>query len=308
MFSDLIRTIIGSLSSWYPNKIISFNKDAKLRKEIIKKINKIKLQKKNLKKTHKEFNTELIILLKSNKIKNFLRENFIQKMFFVQNRFFVFQELINIKKSKKWDFYKSLLIEDHIGNPIRYFLYFKSSGNRINHIYHLKVLEDELKIDLKRDINVIFEFGAGYGLMARIFSKINKKIKYICFDTNFVNLLQYYYLSHNKLDVGFSNNYKFFLTSKINNFQIKHDLFIANWSFSEVPLNLRKKFINLMKRSKFLFISFQEKFEDIDNLKYFKELETKFSNKYEIKIIKNKFYKGNIFFKQNHYFFIAKKL
>ena len=61
-----------------------------------------------------------------------------------------------------------------------------------------------------------------------------------------------------------------------------------------------------MKRSKFLFISFQEKFEDIDNLKYFKELETKFSNKYEIKIIKNKFYKGNIFFKQNHYFFIAK--
>ena len=56
------------------------------------------------------------------------------------------------------EFYKNLLIEDHIGNPIRYFLYFKSSGNRINHIYHLKVLEDELKIDLKKDIKVIFEF------------------------------------------------------------------------------------------------------------------------------------------------------
>ena len=100
----------------------------------------------------------------------------------------------------------------------------------------------------------------------------------------------------------------FFLTSKINNVQIKYDLFIANWSFSEVPLDLREKFINIINRSKFLFISFQEKFEDIDNLKYFKELETKFTNKYEIKIIKNKFYKGNILFKQNHYFFIAKKL
>ena len=308
MFSDLFRVIMGSLSSWYPNKIISFNKDITLRNEIIKKINKLKLNKKNLKKTHKEFNTKLIILIKNDKIKNFLRENFIQKMFFVQNRFFVLQELFDIRSSEKWNFYKNLLIEDHVGNPIRYFLYFKSSGNRINHIYHLKVLEDELKIDLKKDIKVIFEFGAGYGLMARIFSKINKRIKYICFDTNCVNLLQYYYLSHNKLDVGFTNDYKFFLTSKINSIQNKYDLFIANWSFSEIPLNFRKRFISIINRSKFLFISFQEKFEDIDNLKYFKELELKFSDKYEIKIIKNKFYKGNILFKQNHYFFIAKKL
>ena len=40
--------------------------------------------------------------------------------------------------------------------------------------------------------------------MARIFSKINKKIRFTCFDTIFVNLLQYYYLKHNNLNVGFS--------------------------------------------------------------------------------------------------------
>ena len=40
--------------------------------------------------------------------------------------------------------------------------------------------------------------------MARIFSKINQKIKYICFDTYCVNLIQFYYLKYNNLNVGFS--------------------------------------------------------------------------------------------------------
>ena len=55
-----------------------------------------------------------------------------------------------MKKSKKWRFYENLFKEDNIGNPIRYFLYLKSSGNRINHVYHLSVFENELNIDLKK--------------------------------------------------------------------------------------------------------------------------------------------------------------
>ena len=90
-----------------------------------------------------------------------------------------------------------------MGDPIRYFLYPKSSGNRINHVYHLKILAKELGINLKK-IKKVFEFGSGYGCMARIFSKINKKVSFTCFDTGIVNLLQYYYLKQNKLDVGFS--------------------------------------------------------------------------------------------------------
>ena len=48
------------------------------------------------------------------------------------------------------DFYKKLLIEDEVGNPVRYFLYPSSSGNRINHVYHLSVLIDEFKLDIKK--------------------------------------------------------------------------------------------------------------------------------------------------------------
>ena len=209
IINDLIRTLIGYLSAWYPNKEISLKKDLHIRNEIIRRIKKLKLIKKNLKKTHVEFNHKISLLLKSKDIKNFLRNNFIQKMFFLQNRLFIIKELADIKSSKRWDIYKKLLIEDHIGNPLRYFLYLKSSGNRINHVYHLRVLEEELNINLKKNIRSVFEFGAGYGLMARIFSKINKKIYYTCFDTDYVNLLQFYYLKHNNLDVGFSEKKKF---------------------------------------------------------------------------------------------------
>ena len=115
---------------------------------------------------------------------------------------FIFKELQYLKKNSDWFFFKKLLIENDVGDPIKYFLYPKSSGNRINHVYHLSILKKNTNIKLKK-INNVFEFGAGYGCMANIFSKINKKIYFRLFDTMPVNLIQYYYLKQNKLDVGF---------------------------------------------------------------------------------------------------------
>ena len=135
-------------------------------------------------------------------------------------RIFIYNELKSLKNSPRWSFYKKLLKEDEVGNPVRYFLYPSSSGNRINHVYHLSVLIDEFKLDITK-IKKVFEFGGGYGCMARIFSLINKDIKYFCFDTFYVNLLQFYYLKYNNLDVIFSKKKKFFLNSnskKIGNF------------------------------------------------------------------------------------------
>ncbi len=308
MISNILRKILSYLSAWYPNKKISIEKDLKLRNFIFKKLIKINFDKKNLKKTHIEFNNKIRILLKSKNIKNFLRYNFIQKMFFLHNRFFIYQELKEIKKSKNWKYLKFLIKEDHVGNPIRYFLYLESSGNRINHVYHLHILEKELNICIKKEIESVFEFGGGYGCMARIFSKINKQIKFTCFDTNLVNLLQFYYLKHNNLNVGFSKKNNFFLTSKIKNLANKYDLFLANWSLSETPINYRKKFFIKIKKSKYILISFQEKFENLNNLEYFNNIKKKLSKKFQIKIIKNQFYQGNWFKKQNHYFLIGKKL
>jgi len=310
MVSDFLRKILSFLSFWYPNDLNSIkNKDKNIIRTIQKKLNNIHFNKKNLKNTHNLFNKKIFELLKKGDTTNFLRKNFIQKMFFVHNRLFILKELVELTKDKNWIFYRKLIEEDHVGNPVRYFLYPKSSGNRINHVYHLSILASEFNINLKKITNV-FEFGGGYGCMARIFSKINGKISFTCFDTSFVNLLQYYYLKQNNLNVGFSKKNKFYLisnTKKMNN-SSSNSLFIANWSLSETPINFRKKFFKLIKNSKLILISFQENFENIDNLKYFKNFKKKLEKKFETKIINNKFYKGNFFKKQKHFFFIAKKL
>ena len=310
MLSNFLRKILSLLSFWSLNDLSSIkSRDEKILKIIEKKLNSINFDKKYLKNTHNVFNKKILDLLKKRELTNFLRKNFIQKMFFVHNRLFILKELLELKKDKNWILYKKLIEEDNVGNPVRYFLYPKSSGNRINHIYHLSVLTKEFNINLKK-LNNVFEFGGGYGCMARIFSKINKRTVFTCFDTSIVNLLQYYYLKQNNLDVGFSKKNKFHLISNIKkiNTRYSNSLFIANWSLSETPINFRKKFIKSIKNSKLILISFQENFENIDNLKYFKNLKKNLEKKFEIKIIKNEFYKGNFFKKQKHFFFIAKKL
>ncbi|MDB9735899.1 hypothetical protein OAA93_04770 [Candidatus Pelagibacter ubique] len=316
MIENIIRKLNANLSFWCKkNKKINNNKDLIIRKYIQNNLLTNQIIKKNLKETHNLFNTKLYLLLKKENIKNFLRESFIQKMFFLHNRFFVYSELKALKKDVSWHVYRKLIKEDAIGNPIRYFLYQNSSGNRINHVYHLSVLSKELNINLYK-IKKVFEFGGGYGCMARIFSKLNKQVKYLCFDTHYVNLLQYYYLKHNNLDVGFSKKNKYTLISKIpslrkidNNFQTNSkSLFIANWSLSETPIKFRENFIETIKKNEYILICFQEKFENIDNLKYFNKLKFKLSKSHRIKILKNKFYTGNMINRHNHYFFIGKKL
>ncbi len=312
MINAILRKWATYLSFFFTNKPLNTKKNEIIVKKIYSKIINYRPQRSNLKKTHIKFNLEVMELLKEKKIQNFLREGFIQKMFFVHNRLFIYDELKILKKSKKWKFYKKLLNEDNVGNPVRYFLYPNSSGNRINHVFHLSILMNEFRFDIKK-IKKVFEFGGGYGCMARIFSKINRNIKYICFDTFCVNLLQFYYLKHNNLNVGFSKKNNFFLNSnlnKIKNFEknYQNTLFIANWSISETPINFRKKFEKIMMNSSYILIGFQENFENIDNLKYFKLLKKKINNNFKIKIIKNRFYKGSFLNKQNHFYFLAKNI
>ncbi len=314
MIINLFRKLLVSLSFFYKNNLeLVKKKDKIILKNIQSRLDKFSQENQTLKKTHKIFRKKIMFLLRNGSLNNFLKNNFIQKMFFVHNRFFILKELNILRKDKKWKFYQRIIEEDNVGDPIRYFLYPKSSGNKINHAYHLSVLSSEFNVDLKK-VNKVFEFGGGYGCMARIFSKINKKIFYVCFDTNYVNLLQYYYLKQNNLNVGFKEKNNYFLMSNFYKNKIfllkkfKNHFFIANCSVSETPIKFRERFLKIIENSKFILISFQEYFEGIDNLSYFQKLKKKLDKKFHIKILKNPYYNGNIFRKQNHYFLIGKKL
>ena len=93
MISSIFRKLATYLSFFFINKPIITKKSEAILKEIYPKIINYKFQKSNLKKTHIKFNLDIIQLLKGKKIQNFLRESFIQKMFFVHNRLFIYKEL-----------------------------------------------------------------------------------------------------------------------------------------------------------------------------------------------------------------------
>lgn len=303
---------------FYNKKNLSYLKN---RHHIVTEKLKIELQKFKLRKqskllTHEIFSKLVYDLILQNKTINFLRNPNIQNIFFIHNRLFILNELRELQKDKKkWPLWKRLLLENNVGNPIRYFLYPKSSGNRIRQVYHLKKYFEYSKIDPTK-INNILEIGGGYGCMAQIFKKINKKCTYVIFDTIEVNYLQYYYLQMNKISAVINkiNTGKVCLINNINLIKKFNDsvkkkdtsLFIANWSISEMSINLRNTILNIKKNFSNSIISFQEKFENINNKKYFLNYKNKIKKKVYLKIEKLKFYKKSFFNRNNHYYFFTK--
>ena len=188
----LIRTLFEYLS--FPYNL----RREKLSDHQIKIINEIKLMinhkedenSDNKLKTHIIFSKTVDSLIKEKKLDNFLRQGFIQKMFFVHNRLYNVIFLREILSSKS-NFFIKLLEENSIGNPVPFFLYKKSSGNRIRHLFLLKKIFDYGQIT---DVDAVIEIGGGYGCMAKIFQEINPNVDYTIFDLPEVNLLQYYYL------------------------------------------------------------------------------------------------------------------
>jgi hypothetical protein len=267
-------------------------------------------------KTHEVFSKNIYDIIIKNKTLNFLRNSNIQNIFFIHNRFFILNELLELKRDvKRWSLWKTLLTENSVGDPVRYFLYPKSSGNRIRQVYHLKKYLDFSKNNILKIKNII-EIGGGYGCMAQIFKKINKRCNYVIFDTAEVNLLQYYYLKMNNIPVTINKIQqekvclinKLSLIKKYNKKMNKRDvnLFIANWSISEMPIDLRNKINKQTYNFPNKLICFQEKFENINNLNYFLKYRDILKKKI-VKIEKHYHYKKNLFNNNNHFYFFSKE-
>ena len=257
--------------------------------------------------THQNFSNEILKVIKFQKLKTFLRNTKIQNIIFIHNRLFIFFELNELKTDKNWKFWKKLIMENDIGKPVRYFLYSNSSGNRIRQVYILKKFLDNYKTLKLNKINRIIEIGGGYGCMADIFKKVNKKIPYTIYDMFESNLLQYYFLKMNnhKPTIGKTtgnlnliNNLKQlnqFIDNKTNY------LLIANWSISEFPINFRKNFYKSISKSKYTIISFQENFENINNLKFFKRMIKSLSKKFNFELQTFDHYNNSFLNNNKHY-------
>ncbi len=313
MLKVLLKKISVSLSFYYlKNKGYNKKKHSQISIFLKNKIN-IFFKKNPRLFTHIRLSNEIYKIIEKKKLDNFLRNPIIQNIFFIHNRLFISNELKELKINKFWNVWKKILIENEIGNPIRYFLYPQSSGNRIRQVYLIKRLSDQIGIKNLKKIKNIIELGGGYGCMAQIFHRLNNRVNYYIYDMYEVNLLQYYYLTMNNCKPNLYPKSKGInLISKLNDLnKVREkkslDLFIANWSLSEVPLKFREKFLPKIKQAKYSIICFQEKFENIDNSKFFKILINKIKKNYDCKIVDFKYYNQSLFNNTNHRMLIIKK-
>ncbi len=315
ILNNSIRFLITYLS--YPHNIkkeILSENQKDLIKQLKIKADELIKSKNNYKKmtTHKIFSNSVLSLIQSGNLANFLRQSFIQKMFFVHNRLYNYKFLkkILVKNSEFWI---KLLKEENVGNPVPYFLHKETSGNRIRQVYLLKEIFEFTKIN---SVDSVIEIGGGYGSMASIIHKINNNADYTIFDLPEVNLLQYYYLSSLEINCEISAiKKKISLLSELSLLKKKIDLLknknqkiliIANWSFSEMPISLRQELEFLFSTCDSAIIAFQSRFEEISNISYFKNLKKKLESDFLVSI--SPIYEMNTFFSSNkHFKFLIKK-
>jgi glycosyltransferase involved in cell wall biosynthesis/Tfp pilus assembly protein PilF len=211
---------------------------------------------------------------------NFLNWDPIVKTMFHEAKI---EELHFLQSLPDWSRWQKALRESPVGNPKQYKAYPESSGNLIHHAYSLAQLEQntECRID---QLTQIVEFGGGYGSMCRLAYQIGFNGRYIIYDLPELSALQEYFLNcvglgqlisyNNTSDVSrsivlLSDLDK--LTEQLN-YKVTGCAFIASWSLSEAPVEIRDRVFNLVSGADYYLIAYQDRFGRLDNSSYFAHL------------------------------------
>ena len=176
----------------------------------------------------------------------------------------------------------------------------------------------ESSLDQKKP-SYIIEFGSGLGVFPILLSSYFPKTRLFLYDLPVMISLQK--INHNYLsNLGCPiNKSKFQYFDALNDLKnnislLKSDeniFFIAYWSFSEAPLNLREEFLPIFKSCSKIIIVSNSRIFGIDNNKYFEELSTKLvkSHKYfklKLPLEKEGSSKKDIFSKHSIHLFTRK--
>lgn len=143
-----------------------------------------------------------------------------------------------------------------------------SSSNAIHQAYHLHRFETESGLQIQ-DFGTILEFGGGYGSLCRIAHRLGFKGRYLIFDLAEQCVLQRYYLdSVGIADVTLISDLEA-LSSAIQFNSQSPKLFVAAWSLSETPLEVRERIARVLGSFDAFLIAFQRQFEEVNNAEPF---------------------------------------
>jgi hypothetical protein len=244
---------------------------------------------------------------------DFLNWDVILRTMVVGNAEFIRDELNYLKDLPDWKSrWEKALEESPIGNPTLYHYFPSSSGNLIHQAYHLAQFENKTGMNISQ-ANIVFEFGGGYGSMCRLVHNLNFKGRYIIYDLPPFSALQRYFLKMNGISAVTSSAYfektsnRVVCVSELKQLEailadhanIGDDVFIANWSLSESPVNLRHSILSIVKPFKAFLFAYQGRFDEIDNVGFFKEwvntmVDIKWYN-WKIPHLPNQLYRDNYY-------------
>lgn len=226
-------------------------------------------------------------LILNGNLGEFLRWDVIQETMFVANEPYVEIELQHLKRSLYWNrFWRRAIQEISVGHPAPYHGWPRSSGNLIHHTYHVCRFQEETKAELDA-LDLVFEFGGGYGSMCRLFYNLGFKGKYIIFDLPHFAELQKYYLRMAGIPVRTLESFGSVKSEVVCISELEQlrrlvpgggkkdqakSLFVATWSLSEVPLELRQNIISEATHIDAFLLAYQETYAGCNNLEYFEAL------------------------------------
>lgn len=160
-----------------------------------------------------------------------------------------------------WDYWWPAIKETSFGKPSGMAACPETSGNIVHQAYILKQWEDASGKRVK-DLGSIFDFGGGYGAMARLCYRLGFRGVYLIHDLPEFLLLQQFYLSN----AGITN---VVFTNDIEPLEgMEFDLFIAACSLSEIPFEIRDEALNGITARNYVIL-YQYEYKDRDNHRYF---------------------------------------
>ena len=195
-------------------------------------------------------------------LNDFLNWSVITKTMFVGECLSLINEYEEIKND--YNNWEDILEESNIGNP-KILSDKKTSGSIVHNFYNIYMFEKTTGIDISKIDNVV-EFGGGYGCLCKLFYQKGFNGNYTIFDLPTLSGLQEFYLDNHNLDMK-----KIKCTSDIKHIKNdKNTLFIASWSLSEAPIELRNNILNIFNKDNNFLIIYSHTFDGIDNVEYFK--------------------------------------
>lgn len=220
-------------------------------------------------------------------LETFLRWDVIQDTMFVPLCSYVFKEFYYLRRRSDWlSRWRPAIQEASTGYPPPFPFYPASSGNLIHHAYHAAVFEELTGLKL-HEMDFVLEFGGGYGSMCRLFHQLGFRGRYVILDLAPFSHLQEYFLrsiglevldtanfAHSQTGIWCGSDFRELETTLPKNSHTSKSMFVATWSLSETPVRTRSIVMAYCRPFSAYLIAYQERFGELDNLKYFAELQT----------------------------------